>query len=229
MRCAVREAGQARRRDDRGHQADPRRRHGRAPREFFDFARLQMSPAPSKPVPFYVGGHTDVALRRAARVGDGWTSAMIKFDDLVAVIDRLRCCAPNTAAATFRSRSRSCPSTGSVRPATPNSPTRGGHRHHHRAVDLRRPRLRLSPGSEEGIFASLRGQVHSRKGRCMSEEHPARIAARASQTRRAHDARTSGWRCSPRTGVSKTRSARPVSTRRARATTAGTRSRRSTT
>ncbi|RZL74550.1 MAG: TIGR03619 family F420-dependent LLM class oxidoreductase [Rhodococcus sp. (in: high G+C Gram-positive bacteria)] len=58
--------------------------------EFYDFDRLQMSPAPTKPVPFYVGGHTDVALRRAARVGDGWTSAMIKFDDLVQVIARLR-------------------------------------------------------------------------------------------------------------------------------------------
>lgn len=57
---------------------------------FYDFDRLQMSPAPTKPVPFYVGGHTDVALRRAARVGDGWTSAMIKFDDLVQVIARLR-------------------------------------------------------------------------------------------------------------------------------------------
>ncbi|KZF08047.1 LLM class F420-dependent oxidoreductase [Rhodococcus sp. EPR-157] len=58
--------------------------------EFYDFDKLQMSPAPTKPVPFYVGGHTDVALRRAARVGDGWTSAMIKFDDLVSVIARLK-------------------------------------------------------------------------------------------------------------------------------------------
>lgn len=58
--------------------------------EFYDFDRLQMSPAPSSPVPLYVGGHTDVALRRAARVGDGWTSAMIRFDDLVQVVDRLR-------------------------------------------------------------------------------------------------------------------------------------------
>ncbi|RRQ29324.1 TIGR03619 family F420-dependent LLM class oxidoreductase [Rhodococcus sp. Eu-32] len=58
--------------------------------EFYDFDKLQMSPAPAKPVPFYVGGHTDVALRRAARVGDGWTSAMITFDDLVDVIARLR-------------------------------------------------------------------------------------------------------------------------------------------
>lgn len=50
--------------------------------EFFDFDRLQMSPAPSEPVPFYVGGHTDVALKRAARVGDGWTSAMMTAEQL---------------------------------------------------------------------------------------------------------------------------------------------------
>ncbi len=57
--------------------------------QFFDFDELQMSPAPSEPVPFYIGGHTEVALRRAARVGDGWTSAMMKFDDLQATIARL--------------------------------------------------------------------------------------------------------------------------------------------
>ena len=45
--------------------------------EFYDFDKLQMSPAPTAPVPFYVGGHTDVALRRAVRIGDGWTSAMM--------------------------------------------------------------------------------------------------------------------------------------------------------
>jgi probable F420-dependent oxidoreductase len=57
--------------------------------DFFDFDRLQMSPAPSAPVPFYVGGHTAAALKRAARVGDGWTSAMIKFADLQSVISQL--------------------------------------------------------------------------------------------------------------------------------------------
>ena len=58
--------------------------------EFYDFEKLQMSPAPSASIPFYVGGHTEVALKRAARVGAGWTSAMIKYDDLVEVIGRLR-------------------------------------------------------------------------------------------------------------------------------------------
>ena len=56
--------------------------------KFFDFDNLQMSPAPSEPVPFYVGGHTDVALRRAART-DGWTSAMMTCDQLAETIGKL--------------------------------------------------------------------------------------------------------------------------------------------
>lgn len=55
----------------------------------FGFDRLQMSPAPTEPVPIYVGGHTEAGLRRAARVGDGWSSAMMKFRDLTATISRL--------------------------------------------------------------------------------------------------------------------------------------------
>lgn len=58
--------------------------------EFYDFDRLQMSPAPSVPVPFYVGGHTDVALKRAARIGDGWTSAMMTGTQLAETIGKLR-------------------------------------------------------------------------------------------------------------------------------------------
>jgi len=55
----------------------------------FGFDNLMMSPAPAEPVPVYVGGHTEVALRRAARAGDGWSSAMMRFDDLRRTIDRL--------------------------------------------------------------------------------------------------------------------------------------------
>ena len=61
--------------------------------EFYSFGKLQMSPAPSRPVPIYIGGHTEAGLRRAARVGDGWTSAMITFDDLretIATLEKLR-------------------------------------------------------------------------------------------------------------------------------------------
>src|SRR5262245_4841747 len=48
-----------------------------------------MSPGPTSAVPLYVGAHTNAARRRAARVGDGWTSAMIKFGELRGVIDEL--------------------------------------------------------------------------------------------------------------------------------------------
>jgi probable F420-dependent oxidoreductase len=57
--------------------------------DHYSFGKLRMSPAPTRPVPIYVGGHTDAALRRAARVGDGWTAAMMRFDRLRATIGRL--------------------------------------------------------------------------------------------------------------------------------------------
>ncbi len=39
--------------------------------EFYDIPKTKMTPAPTKPIPILVGGHADVALRRAAR-NDGW-------------------------------------------------------------------------------------------------------------------------------------------------------------
>lgn len=58
--------------------------------EVFDFGKLKMSPAPTERVPFYIGGHSGPALRRAARFGDGWASAMMKFAELRATIEKLR-------------------------------------------------------------------------------------------------------------------------------------------
>jgi probable F420-dependent oxidoreductase len=57
--------------------------------DFYEFGKLQMSPAPSEPVPIYVGGHSDAGLRRAARVGDGWSSAMMGYEELRDVVARL--------------------------------------------------------------------------------------------------------------------------------------------
>ncbi len=48
----------------------------------YGFDRLQMSPAPKKPVPIYVGGLTPPALRRAARYGDGWISVVNFADEI---------------------------------------------------------------------------------------------------------------------------------------------------
>jgi probable F420-dependent oxidoreductase len=40
--------------------------------EFFDLPPVKIAPVPTAPVPILIGGHGDAALRRAARVGDGW-------------------------------------------------------------------------------------------------------------------------------------------------------------
>lgn len=40
--------------------------------QVFDVPALKMAPAPTEPLPLLVGGHGPAALRRAARLGDGW-------------------------------------------------------------------------------------------------------------------------------------------------------------
>jgi probable F420-dependent oxidoreductase len=42
--------------------------------EFHEIPEMEMSPRPPEPIPVYVGGISDFALRRAARIGDGWIS-----------------------------------------------------------------------------------------------------------------------------------------------------------
>ena len=40
--------------------------------EIYDPARVKIAPVPAEPIPVLIGGHSDAALRRAARLGDGW-------------------------------------------------------------------------------------------------------------------------------------------------------------
>jgi probable F420-dependent oxidoreductase len=58
--------------------------------EFYDFDRLEMAPAPPAPVPVLIGGHSETALRRAARIGDGWMGVYYGLDDLIAIVERLQ-------------------------------------------------------------------------------------------------------------------------------------------
>jgi len=56
--------------------------------EFYTTPKLEMTPAPP-PIPIYVGGLSDVALRRAAR-NDGWIGDLIRTDRAIEVAGRLR-------------------------------------------------------------------------------------------------------------------------------------------
>lgn len=55
----------------------------------FDFGPLRIRPVPDKPVPILVGGHSKPALRRAARLGDGWASANTDLETLKKLIGEL--------------------------------------------------------------------------------------------------------------------------------------------
>jgi probable F420-dependent oxidoreductase len=61
--------------------------------EFFQFGEVKMRPIPTQPIPILVGGHSLPALRRAARLGDGWMSAGGTLEEnktMVETLNRLR-------------------------------------------------------------------------------------------------------------------------------------------
>lgn len=58
--------------------------------EVYDVPPVKMAPAPSAPLPLLVGGHGPAALRRAARMGDGWMHGGGDPADLPGLVTRLR-------------------------------------------------------------------------------------------------------------------------------------------
>ena len=58
--------------------------------DFFDFPRVQLSPAPGTPPPIYIGGTSEAALRRTARVGDGYIGAGTAPEDVKPLLARLQ-------------------------------------------------------------------------------------------------------------------------------------------
>jgi alkanesulfonate monooxygenase SsuD/methylene tetrahydromethanopterin reductase-like flavin-dependent oxidoreductase (luciferase family) len=56
--------------------------------EFYQTPRLEMQATPPR-IPIYVGGLSDIALRRAAR-NDGWIGDLISTDRAIASVERLR-------------------------------------------------------------------------------------------------------------------------------------------
>lgn len=58
--------------------------------EFYQFDRLKLTPPiPTKPIPIWVGGISDFALRRAAR-NDGWLSDLQTSDEIIECIQKVR-------------------------------------------------------------------------------------------------------------------------------------------
>jgi probable F420-dependent oxidoreductase len=57
--------------------------------ECFDLPAVKISPVPAEPVPILVGGHSEAALRRAVRLGDGWMHGGGPAEELDALLDRI--------------------------------------------------------------------------------------------------------------------------------------------
>ncbi|HLG90200.1 MAG TPA: TIGR03619 family F420-dependent LLM class oxidoreductase [Alphaproteobacteria bacterium] len=57
--------------------------------EFYKFGEIKMRPVPSKPIPILVGGHSTPALRRAAKLGDGWMSAGGTLEENKSMVEKI--------------------------------------------------------------------------------------------------------------------------------------------
>jgi alkanesulfonate monooxygenase SsuD/methylene tetrahydromethanopterin reductase-like flavin-dependent oxidoreductase (luciferase family) len=57
--------------------------------EIFQLEPIKLCPVPDHHIPLLVGGHAKPALRRAARLGDGWISAGSSIEDLRRMIGEI--------------------------------------------------------------------------------------------------------------------------------------------
>ena len=57
--------------------------------DFYDFSPIKLNPVPSQPIPILIGGHSDAALKRAAR-NDGWMYAGGGVDAMLPLLAKLR-------------------------------------------------------------------------------------------------------------------------------------------
>ena len=57
--------------------------------ETCDLPAVKIAPVPAEPIPVLIGGHSDAALRRAARLGDGWMHGGGDPADLPRLLARL--------------------------------------------------------------------------------------------------------------------------------------------
>jgi len=57
--------------------------------EYYKIPPIKLCPVPTAPVPILLGGHTEPALRRAARLCDGWISANCSTNELAEMMGKI--------------------------------------------------------------------------------------------------------------------------------------------
>lgn len=57
--------------------------------KYYNIPEAKLCPVPTEPVPILIGGHASPALKRAARIGDGWIHAGGDYNSLKPLIEEL--------------------------------------------------------------------------------------------------------------------------------------------
>lgn len=58
--------------------------------QHYQFNKLEMNPAPTAHIPIWVGGISNAAMKRAARLGDGWVTDLQTSDEIIDCINKVR-------------------------------------------------------------------------------------------------------------------------------------------
>jgi alkanesulfonate monooxygenase SsuD/methylene tetrahydromethanopterin reductase-like flavin-dependent oxidoreductase (luciferase family) len=58
--------------------------------KFYQFPEIKINPVPRSASPLLIGGHAPVAMRRAARCGDGWISAPVSHETLKPLVAQMQ-------------------------------------------------------------------------------------------------------------------------------------------
>jgi probable F420-dependent oxidoreductase len=58
--------------------------------EYYQFPRLEMNPAPPGYIPLWIGGISEPAMRRAARLADGWVTDLQTSAEIIECIEKIR-------------------------------------------------------------------------------------------------------------------------------------------
>ena len=56
---------------------------------YYQFDALEMNPAPGEYIPIWIGGISDPAMKRAARLADGWVTDLQTSEEITGSIDRI--------------------------------------------------------------------------------------------------------------------------------------------
>ncbi|NND66842.1 MAG: LLM class F420-dependent oxidoreductase, partial [Halioglobus sp.] len=57
--------------------------------KYYQFDALEMNPAPTQYIPIWIGGISDPAMKRAARLGDGWVTDLQTSAEIIESIERI--------------------------------------------------------------------------------------------------------------------------------------------